>query len=277
MKAHQKHPVGYETIDEYLERDFRKPKNFEMYWLMFPSLFRQKDRIAIEAHRRAKPYCMGTMYWQLNDCWPVVSWSARDYYGKPKALYYRLKNAFSDQFISPEIKNDTVRIYATTDDGVDQNIVFRMFLYDFGGNILWQYDSVVRLDSRKSILLAEASRDYLLQGYDPKGVFLYMELRNILGARGSKVMYFLPPKDLALQKPSYSVQVSDSDAGYNVELSANTQCLYVRLSTDIPGEFSENYFDLQAGTTKALLFRTMVKDPDFAKKLKVISLYDSYN
>jgi len=89
MKTHQKHPTGFETIDEYLLRDYKKPKNFESYAYVSQLLQARGMISAIEAHRRAKPRCMGTMYWQLNDCWPVVSWSSRDYYGKKRRFIMR--------------------------------------------------------------------------------------------------------------------------------------------------------------------------------------------
>jgi hypothetical protein len=104
-----------------------------------------------------------------------------------------------------------------------------------------------------------------------------MDLRNILGVRTSKMLYLVPPKDLNLQKPAYGVKAIENDDGYAVELTTNTHALYVRLSTDIPGEFAENYFDLQPQFTKIVLFKTKTRDPEFAKKLKVVSLYDSYH
>lgn len=56
-------------------------------------------KTAIEAHRFAKPYNMGTLYWQLNDVWPGITWSSIDYYGCPKGGYYAAKYAFSDPLI----------------------------------------------------------------------------------------------------------------------------------------------------------------------------------
>jgi beta-mannosidase len=57
-------------------------------------------RLAMEAHRRAMPYCMGSLYWQINDCWPVASWSSIDYFGRWKALHYTARRIFAP-VISP--------------------------------------------------------------------------------------------------------------------------------------------------------------------------------
>ena len=94
VKAHQKHPTGYQTIQTYMERDYKVPTDFRKYNYVSQLLQRDGMKTAIEAHHRAKPYCMGTLYWQLNDCWPVTSWSAIDYTYKPKALYFETKKLF---------------------------------------------------------------------------------------------------------------------------------------------------------------------------------------
>ncbi|HVO76874.1 MAG TPA: glycoside hydrolase family 2 protein, partial [Candidatus Bathyarchaeia archaeon] len=88
MLAHQKNPRGNEIITTYLERSYRTPRDFASFVYVSELLQAEGMKTGIEAHRRAKPYCMGSLYWQLNDCWPAVSWSSIDYYGNPKALYY---------------------------------------------------------------------------------------------------------------------------------------------------------------------------------------------
>ena len=73
IKAHEKHARGWNIINEYLKRDYKIPTDFTQYNYVSQLLQARGMQIAIEAHRRAKPYNMGTLYWQLNDCWPVVS------------------------------------------------------------------------------------------------------------------------------------------------------------------------------------------------------------
>ncbi|MDZ7725276.1 MAG: hypothetical protein U5R06_21280 [candidate division KSB1 bacterium] len=69
-----------------MQRHYKQPRDFESYLYVSQLLQAKAVEMAVDAHRRNKPFCMGTLYWQLNDCWPVTSWSSVDYYGNWKVL-----------------------------------------------------------------------------------------------------------------------------------------------------------------------------------------------
>lgn len=108
MNAHQKSSIGNSLIRTYMERDYIIPESFEDFVYVGLVLQGQGMRHGLEAHRRNRPYCMGTLYWQLNDSWPVVSWSSIDYYGNWKALHYQAKRAFAPVLINPIQQNDSL-------------------------------------------------------------------------------------------------------------------------------------------------------------------------
>ena len=101
LKAHQKHPTGYQNIQSYLERYFLdstkvKKLSLEEYTYLSQCLQYYSLKNIIAIHRSKYPVNMGTLLWQLNDCWPVCSWSITDYSRQPKAAWYAVKEAYRD-------------------------------------------------------------------------------------------------------------------------------------------------------------------------------------
>ena len=115
IAAHQKHARGTRQIDDFIKRYYPnvQPKDFEEYVHLSQLSQAYGMEIAIEAHRTAKPYNMGTLYWQLNDAWPVTSWSSIDYYGNPKVLQERLKVLYAPVLLSVDQKD--YGVFVTSD------------------------------------------------------------------------------------------------------------------------------------------------------------------
>lgn len=115
IAAHQKHARGTRQIDDFIKRYYPnvQPKDFEEYVHLSQLSQAYGMEIAIEAHRTAKPYNMGTLYWQLNDAWPVTSWSSIDYYGNPKVFHERLKTLYAPVLLSLDKKDYSV--FVTSD------------------------------------------------------------------------------------------------------------------------------------------------------------------
>ena len=113
--AHQKHARGTRQIDDFIQRYYPniQPKDFEEYVQLSQLSQAYGMEVAIEAHRTAKPYNMGTLYWQLNDAWPVTSWSSIDYYGNPKVLQERLKVLYAPVLLSLDQKD--YGVFVTSD------------------------------------------------------------------------------------------------------------------------------------------------------------------
>ena len=99
LRSHQKHSRGREIIDKAMMRYYgfdSKTLNLEDYCYVSQLLQAWGTGYGIFQHLKQQPHCMGTLYWQLNDCWPVASWSSIDYYGNWKALHYRAQALFAD-------------------------------------------------------------------------------------------------------------------------------------------------------------------------------------
>ncbi|MFC2102245.1 glycoside hydrolase family 2 protein [Bacteroidota bacterium] len=276
MKAHQKHPVGYETIDEYMRRDYKVPTNLEDYGYVSQLLQADGLKTAIEAHRRAKPYCMGTMYWQLNDSWPVVSWSTIDYYGKKKASYYTAYRAYRDFFIQSDMEGDELKVYATFDEPDNQKANLWVVMADFDGKVLWQEEKIYNFSPSVTEVVLDTNLSAYLNGVDKSRIFIYAQIQNLLGIRASNLYYFVHPKDMKLEKAPIDIGVEKTSTGYLIEIYTKKLAKGVFLSTPVVGEFSDNYFDLMPFEEKKIKFNTVEEVENFQDSIKVISLVDTY-
>jgi beta-mannosidase len=94
MKVHQKHPTGYKTLNTYLQQNNLPATTFNQFISATQEVQSRAMETAITAHINAAPRCMGTMFWQFNDCWPVTSWSVIDFYGRKKKAYYTVQKLY---------------------------------------------------------------------------------------------------------------------------------------------------------------------------------------
>jgi beta-mannosidase len=279
MKNHQKHPTGFETIDSYLNNYYRKPKDFESYVYVSQLLQAEGIKKAIEAHRRGKPGCMGTLYWQYNDCWPVTSWSSMDYYLTPKALQYFVQKAFSKYNVSGEMKPDgTFIIKATSDDTATVHAMLRVQLIDFTGNILKTDSGNCTLTYGKSEIVFTGSGFRILKDYYTPNLFMKMELRKSGNVIADNIYYFQWPKLLTLHKEKidYSITASSKNE-YTLTLSTAELAKNVFLDFgDAGAKLSDNFFDLLPKEQKTVKIISSATENELKSKLKIKSLVDTY-
>jgi beta-mannosidase len=250
MRAHQKHRAGNQIIFDYMKRDFKVPERFEDFVYVSQLLQAEGITRAIEAHRRAMPYCMGTLYWQLNDCWPVVSWSSRDYHGRRKALHYFVKKAYNDVLVSISAAADRVGVYCVSDrkTALDARLLVRVV--DFEGAVLYDNETAVALPPGSSGKYAglEARPDF-------RNAVLVAELWAEDRRLSRSLYYFAPAKDLELPDPELRWVVEKEADHHTITLTAGKLAKNVYISCDTEGSFSDNYFDILPGETVAVEFR----------------------
>ena len=272
LNAHQKHPFGYKAIREYMERNFPVPDSLEDYVYVSQLLQAKGVSMAIEAHRRAKPYCMGTLYWQLNDCWPVVSWSSVDYYGRWKALHYRVKKDYAPFLVSFDEQPDSLRIWVVSDAVTLQKAVLKWTLMDFDGDIKASGSRILMIEPNSSSVVYDVNLN-LNRKYDSTDVLLNAVLLSDDSIMLSEnYHYFARPKNLSLKKPNIAVSLKKKERGYLITLLSDKLAKGVKLSTPAEGFFEDNYFDLLPNQPKKLFFRT--KEILKHDNLKITTLFD---
>ena len=264
MNAHQKSSIGNNLIHTYMERDFIVPEKFEDFVYVGLVLQGQGIRYCLEAHRRNRPYCMGTLYWQLNDSWPVVSWSGIDYYGNWKALHYQAKRAFEPLLINAVHEDGNLNIYLISDKLQSlSDLTLTMQLVDFNGK---------RLDKRKVSIHAPANASEKVFGRaldewadenQRKECFLLLTLNDKSGHEiARRVHFFVPTKELKLPETAVKYTVKLQDGRCEVTLDSRRLAKDVFVQIPIQGaRFSDNFFDLLPGETKKI----MITSPELRK------------
>ncbi|MFL5753624.1 MAG: glycoside hydrolase family 2 protein, partial [Bacteroidia bacterium] len=171
VQQHQKHKEGFAIIDEYMKRDYVIPTAFEDYIYISQLLQAEGMRTAIEAQRRARPYCMGTLFWQLNDCWPAASWSAIDHYGNRKATFYQAKRSYKNVLLSVHGEQNNYNVYLVSDEIVPLKGNVEMKLCDFHGKILWSQQTPVIAEAGSSSVCYSIPAE-TLNSFDKASIYL---------------------------------------------------------------------------------------------------------
>lgn len=272
MKNHQKHPAGYETIQKYLEYEYKQPESFEEYIYISQLLQAYGVRTAIEAHRRAKPYCMGTMYWQLNDCWPVVSWSGTDYFGRWKALQYFVKDAYQQILVSPVEEKNNINVYIVSDYLNQSHGTLRLRLQDFSGNIFWQRDTDVKIPGNSSCVYFSINKKELISDFNTNEIVFSAELELLSGSAYKNYLYFVRPKEMNLQRPEISIGIKEEVGGFTLKINSDKLAKNLYLYSDEEIYFYKNYFDLLPHKPEIVYCSTNINKEKLEKKLKYIFL-----
>ena len=208
-------------------------------------------KFGIEHYRRRKFHCSGTLFWQLNDCWPGLSWSVLDYYLFPKAGYFYVKRAYAPILASFKEEVDGVSLWITNDTLEDFSDTVTVFHGDFSGRKLYEEMLEVRVPANASVKVRHLSFDEL--GIeDPRQEYLAVCSQS--GRFYSNRHFFVEVKDLVRPKPDLKVEIAaGSDGKYEVRVATDVYAYFVKLVVPIEGtRFSDNYFDLFPGQERVI-------------------------
>ncbi|MEP6819426.1 MAG: glycoside hydrolase family 2 protein [bacterium] len=279
MMAHQRHPRGNQLIREYMLREFPEPKDFDSFLYVSQVLQAEGIKIGAEHLRRIMPHNMGSLFWQIDDCWPVASWSSIDYTGRWKALQYYARRFYSEILVSPHEENGSLNFYIVSDRLKPTQAQLNVSLLDFEGHTLWSKQQNVEVIGLNSKSYLTVPIETLLAGKDVKTVFLFSEV--VVGGKvvSSSEHFFQPFKNLLLPQPEISAGAVRTRGGFTITLSSDRLARAVYLSAPhYAGFFVDNYFDLIPGRKVEVKYRigSAVALADFQKDLNVRSLADAF-
>ncbi len=190
IAAHQKHARGTKQIDDFIKRYYpnAQPKDFEEYVHLSQLSQAYGMEIAIEAHRTAKPYNMGTLYWQLNDAWPVTSWSSIDYYGNPKVFHERLKTLYAPVLLSLDKKDYGVFVTSDLMRSIDGTLTITVC--DLEGQQLFEQKVKVEMVANENRKYTVEGLNEYLRNHDLQKVYVKLQLTEGETLTAERKCYF---------------------------------------------------------------------------------------
>jgi beta-mannosidase len=213
MLAHQKNGHGNRLIKTYMDRYMREPKDFRSFLLMSQALQAEGVGRAMEAHRRNKPHCMGSLYWQINDCWPVASWSSMDYHGRWKALHYAAKRLYRDTAVVVEQADGVLRFHVIHDRNEPAVGELRIRLADYAGKEHKSWTVPVNVSAGERAVVHAAPVADVLGGLAREQAVLIADLTVGGSWQDEKRVYFVDGKTLPLEPVTIRVEPVQGDEG----------------------------------------------------------------
>jgi len=256
MEQHQKNAGGNERIAGTMFRNFRFPRDFPNF--VYLSQVQQGIAIktAVDYWRSLKPHCMGTLYWQLNDTWPVASWSSLDYGGSWKVLHYMARRFFQPVAVAaiPSENGREIRLSLVNDTPADVTVTINLSLLTLKGERtrLRSVEAVCTPDAAVTVLTLPASDI-------PAASILAWSFTASDGTGGEGHYVHGTYKALELEPAGLELSVSPAgDGAFDLLVQARGMALFVLIESATPGRYSDNAFDLTAGESRRITFTPAV-------------------
>ncbi len=293
MENHQKNSDGNQIILDYISRLYRFPKDYSS--LSYLSQLNQAYcmKIGIEHFRRSMPRTMGALYWQLNDCWPVASWSSLEFGGNWKALHFEAKRFFSPSLLSAQVlgeetleKNNSrvngvygVDLFTIFDGPTDRRATLQWSIEHLEKGAVRSGKKAVRLCYGRSVRQVHLDLRKELREFGAASLYLRATLTTREGAISRQTIFFTAPRFLALKRSKIVSHIKLATPGRaSLSLSCSTfqHAVQIRFHKS-KVEMDDNFFDLFPSETRIvdIRFDPRIDTQTLKKGLSFHSLVDS--
>jgi beta-mannosidase len=279
MEQHQKNANGNSMMVRQMLDMFRLPKDFSSLVYLSMALQAEGIRYGVEHWRRYPDRIAGILYWQLNDCWPVASWSSLDYFGRWKALHYAACRFFAPILLSIEDSPTDQSIFVSNDTLLSWTGKVKWSLETLAGENLASAQASVQIGPQSATKVCTQDFSALITDDNIRNLVFVAELwqDELLISRQS--VSFVPLKHLSLTDPAITVELHQEGDKLIAELTSQSLALLVEISlANSDAIFSDNYFSLPSGRK----FRISCPLPagmtleQARKEFRLRSVYDSY-
>jgi beta-mannosidase len=273
MHSHQKCLSGNEKIMSYVREYYKIPQNFAHFVYLSQIIQADAIRYGVEHFRRHRGRCMGALYWQLNDCWPVVSWASVDYFGRWKALHYRAKKFFTPTLISVHEDGDKKIINISNETLADFFGIVTATLKNNKFETIESFSCSVSLPELSAVDITLPESLYKKAEANKSEFFLEYKLESdgITIAQDSKI--YVKPFEYKFESPEISASIKEDNGEYFLDITAKRYAKNVMLewkNADVTPD--DNFFDITNEKTSVKLIGT--KEAIFSEMPQIISVYD---
>jgi beta-mannosidase len=280
MEQHQKNASGNSIMVGQMLDTFRLPKDFVSLVYLSMALQAEGIRYGVEHWRRHPDRVAGTLYWQLNDCWPVASWSSLDYFGRWKALHYAARHFYAPLMLSIEDKPPEQGVYVSNDLLEPWDGTVRWSLETLAGEVLASGQSPVKAAPQAATQVCRLDFSDRVSDDTIRMLVFIAELWQGDRFVTRQTAGFAPIKHLSLADPAVTVDLRREKGQLIIELKSRTLALLVEVSlTGADVVFSDNYFNLPPGRI-ALISCPLPAGWTLSRARKAFrlrSVYDSYS
>ncbi|MBD3227604.1 MAG: hypothetical protein GF329_05385 [Candidatus Lokiarchaeota archaeon] len=289
METHQKNETsmvffraGNKKVMKYMKRRYKIPESFEKQIVISQIAQAEAMEFGIEHLRRNRKNkkCMGALYWQLNDCWPAISWSSIDYYGRWKALQYIIKRLYTPIFPSVSESKNRITFYITNDLSKEKILRFIWKLIDNNGLIKLEGSKNIRIPPCTSILIDEKNIDGISNNKDLKQHIIFYTLYDQENPVYRGFRLFDSPKYFKLKNPNLIYEIKEINAKkFELTIKSKEIALYVHIiSNKYDFITSDNYFSLNKGESRIvkIYLEQQIPYEDLKSNIKIHSLFDLF-
>ncbi len=284
MEHHQRSADGNMLITNTMAREMRIAKDFDSFCRVSQINQAMAIRTAVEHWRRLRPWCMGTIFWQLNDLWPVASWSSIDYYGRWKVLQHFAGRFYAPLLASLVVHGDRLEIWGTSDHRESLELKGELELFTWDGRRVAQRSVGGGLQAGESRRLAELPLTEVLNGHaESHEVCAFLRLAGgELTAENFATL--VPWKWVTLPRPA--IQTSLQQNGDQLELRVQSQQVIPFFHAELEnleGHFHGDWQVLRPGSQYVMPWvphvhrgGAMPTLEDARSLLRMLSLWDTY-
>ncbi|KPV40855.1 beta-mannosidase [Alicyclobacillus ferrooxydans] len=284
MEKHQKNNAANGRILFYLAENFRYPKDLDSLVYVSQVLQAEAIKYGVEHWRRNLGRCMGSIYWQLNDCWPVASWSSIDYYGRWKALHYFAKRFYQPVLLSAAETATSAQLYVTNDTLSSVDGIVRWALRRLDGSVIEEGERVISVPPLTAIEVADLDfSTHLSDIHARRRTYLTYELVVQDELVDGSTVLFEKAKHVEFEAPEITTEVEETEDMFIIRLSARGFAKYVELELkSADARFNNNYFDITPGIPRVVQLekRTLSRSltlAEICQELRIRSLFDTYS